>query len=105
MNALDHLPTIIKRLQQALHPQRILLFGSHATGSATADSDLDLLVIMDHIEDPMAATLTALRACADLPVAKDIIVTDQQRLSLRQRMPHTIEAEALHTGREVFHAA
>ncbi len=27
-------------------PQRIILFGSHAYGSPTADSDVDLLVVM-----------------------------------------------------------
>jgi predicted nucleotidyltransferase len=28
------------------HPQKIILFGSHAYGRPTADSDVDLLVIM-----------------------------------------------------------
>ena len=105
MTPLDHLPIIIERLRQALHPQRIVLFGSYATGTAGPDSDLDLLVVVDRVDDPMAAMLTALRACADLPVPKDIIVTDPQRLQRRQVMAHTIEAEALATGREVYHAA
>jgi uncharacterized protein len=29
------------------HPDKIILFGSHATGAATEESDVDLLVISD----------------------------------------------------------
>ena len=39
------LRTVLPRLVAALHPERIILFGSHAEGHATADSDVDLLVI------------------------------------------------------------
>ena len=105
MSALDHLDDVIERLKQALRPQRIVLFGSYAVGGAGPDSDLDLLVMVDRVDDPMAAMLSALRACADLPVPKDIIVTDPARLARRRAMPHTVEAEALATGREVYHAA
>ena len=31
---------------QRFHPKRIILFGSYARGTATEDSDVDLLVIM-----------------------------------------------------------
>lgn len=30
---------------EAIHPQKIILFGSHARGDAKPDSDLDLLII------------------------------------------------------------
>ncbi len=36
---------IIERLKRELHPQRIVLFGSHAVGGAGPDGDLDLLVV------------------------------------------------------------
>ncbi len=38
----------VKRLVDHFQPQRVLLFGSQATGTATTDSDVDLLVIMSH---------------------------------------------------------
>lgn len=85
-------------------PQRIVLFGSHATDTAGPDSERDLLAVVDRVDDPMAAMITALRTCADLPISKDIIVTDPDRLERRLIMPHTIEAEALATGREVYRA-
>lgn len=40
----------IRRLSESIvrefHPERIVLFGSYAHGASTADSDVDLLVVM-----------------------------------------------------------
>ena len=32
----------------AFNPERVILFGSYATGKSTEDSDVDLLVVMNH---------------------------------------------------------
>ena len=36
---------MVRRLAEAVQPERIILFGSHARGDAGLDSDVDLLVI------------------------------------------------------------
>ena len=41
------LPRAVERIAAALHPEKIILFGSHAYGTPTYDSDVDLLVIWD----------------------------------------------------------
>jgi predicted nucleotidyltransferase len=38
---------VCDRIVEKVRPQKIVLFGSHAKGVATKDSDLDLLVIID----------------------------------------------------------
>lgn len=38
----------VKGLVERFHPQSVLLFGSQASGTASEDSDVDLLVVMDH---------------------------------------------------------
>jgi uncharacterized protein len=38
----------VRRLAQEFHPERVILFGSYAHGKPTDDSDVDLLVIMNH---------------------------------------------------------
>lgn len=43
----ETLPQVIERLVQALHPQKIILFGSYAYGDPTPDSDVDWLVVME----------------------------------------------------------
>jgi len=42
----DTLPEAIERIVSALKPEKIILFGSYASGNPTHDSDVDLLVIM-----------------------------------------------------------
>ena len=39
-----YLPLILERLKK-INPAKIILFGSHTQGTASADSDLDLLVV------------------------------------------------------------
>lgn len=39
------LKEVVKNIVKGLRPNRILLFGSHAYGTPTSDSDLDILII------------------------------------------------------------
>lgn len=44
----------VRQLVQELHPQKVILFGSHAYGKPTADSDLDLLIVLTTKEKSLA---------------------------------------------------
>ena len=43
---------LVKRIKAVEKIDKILLFGSEATGTATADSDIDLLVVLDSMTIP-----------------------------------------------------
>jgi hypothetical protein len=47
------LQQIVQRLIQLYQPQRIILFGSLAEGSADGDSDIDLLIVKETPETPL----------------------------------------------------
>jgi len=38
----------VNQLARAFDPERVILFGSYARGNPTEDSDVDLLIVMDH---------------------------------------------------------
>jgi len=38
---------MVDKIVSEIHPEKIILFGSHATGTTTKDSDLDLFIIKD----------------------------------------------------------
>ncbi len=38
----------VAQVVRQFHPQRVVLFGSYAYGTPSADSDVDLLVVMNH---------------------------------------------------------
>jgi len=46
MVSMRDIQAFAKRVAAEFHPQRIILFGSYARGEATADSDVDMLVVM-----------------------------------------------------------
>ena len=41
---LDAIQEMVRRIVRQFHPERVILFGSHARGDAGPDSDVDLLV-------------------------------------------------------------
>ncbi|MBI4581500.1 MAG: nucleotidyltransferase domain-containing protein, partial [Planctomycetes bacterium] len=52
---------VIRRIAGVVRPRRIVLFGSAATGTMTADSDIDLLVLKNDVRNPRQES-TRLRA-------------------------------------------
>jgi len=89
---------------QAVHPVRIVLFGSYAKGAPAPDSDIDLCII--EREAPphgrRAEVARIHRLLARWPVPKDIVVfheRDLARAHVRdwlERIMH--EGEVLHAG-------
>ena len=71
-----------EEIAQAFNPDKIILFGSYAKGSAMAESDVDLLVIEKEPFSPqrsrrkeMARLQMALR---ELPLSKDILLYSRE---------------------------
>jgi uncharacterized protein len=55
-------------------PQKVILFGSYARGAATEDSDVDLLVIMDHDKPRNIEQAISIRLQSDAPFPLDLLV-------------------------------
>ena len=64
-----------ERIVRDFDPLQIILFGSQARGDADRDSDIDMLVVFGELTDNRKTAIDIDRALADLPVAKDIIVS------------------------------
>ena len=68
------LAEIVRRIVVALHPERIILFGSYAYGTPSSDSDVDLLVIMETMARPVDRYLAVSRLIRPRPFPLDILV-------------------------------
>ena len=55
-------PESLKSYCREHHVRRLSLFGSHAKGTANADSDIDLLVEFDHGMEPGLIGLSAMES-------------------------------------------
>jgi predicted nucleotidyltransferase len=82
------------RIARRFHPEKIILFGSHATGTAGPDSDADLLVVMNCRGSRREKAIEMDVAVSDLGMAKDIIVTTPKDYEWRREVPGTIERPA-----------
>ena len=93
----------VKALASALNPKQIYLFGSCAKGTAAADSDIDLLVVVeDGVGEKLSNTSRAYRATRGLPIAKDIIVDHESVFKKRSQWTSSIEREVLNSGKLVY---
>ena len=50
-NPQEAIPEMVRRIVERFHPEKIILFGSHARGDAGPDSDVDLMVVFSEVED------------------------------------------------------
>lgn len=97
------LSTIIGRIVRLMDPMRIVLFGSRARGDAREDSDYDLLVILDHVDDRRATKMAARRSFEDLPIGSDILVATIDEIEGRvPGRPMGAAYWALREGRNVY---
>ncbi len=95
----------VGKLEEALHPTRIYLFGSCAAGTQDSSSDIDLLVVVpDDSEDRLVKTQKAYRATRGLPVARDIIVDHESVFEKRSKWVASIEREVLDNGKLIYGA-
>ena len=56
------------------HPYKIILFGSYATGSATCDSDVDLVVVMP-FRGSVTDKVVEIRGRVEAPFPMDLLVS------------------------------
>lgn len=71
------LPRVVAEVVAAVDPVRVIVFGSLGRGDEQPESDLDLLVIVDHL-DPAARRemMRTVRRAIQAPVPVDVMVTD-----------------------------
>ncbi len=74
------LPRAVERIANALHPEKIILFGSYAYGKPTYDSDVDLLVIWDTDTPRKERHLAVARLLRPRVFALDLLVRTPQEI-------------------------
>jgi len=92
------------RIAKRFHPEKIVLFGSYASGRPTEDSDVDLLVVMQFSGRSVdQAVEMRLEARPSFPV--DLIVRTPEAVSERLRMGDTFISGILNAGRVLYEAS
>ncbi len=95
---------VVERLVAAGHPQRVVAFGSRVRGDATADSDLDMAVVLDHVDPDKPATVGSwLLDGIDLDV--DLLVTDSDRFEAFRQFKTSVHFDIATEGLVLYDRA
>ncbi len=98
----EQIREVARRIGEQPGVVQVWLFGSHATGAAGPDSDVDLLAVYEHEPE---SRLGAMIALGDLvrprPFPLDILVTGAESFRKRRRIVGTLANMVAHDGRVV----
>ena len=100
----ERLDAVVDRIVDAVHPLRIILFGSAARGEVGPDSDVDVLVVMPTGTNRRQTTQYLHTRFFGLPVAVDVVVATPDDLERHRNNLGLIYHTILEEGRELYAA-
>ncbi|MCH8880548.1 MAG: nucleotidyltransferase domain-containing protein [Planctomycetes bacterium] len=95
---------LVRRIVDAVHPLRIILFGSAARGDMGPHSDLDVLVVLRDGTQTTHAENEIYRRMWGFGFAKDIIVVTEDDVRRHASNPYLVIHTALTQGKDLYHA-
>jgi predicted nucleotidyltransferase len=99
----DLLQEVTRRLVEQFQPEQVILFGSHAWGTPTASSDLDVMVIVtDSDLSDYERAVQGHRSLMGLDVAKDVVVKTRAEFDFFRPVRASLEYKVAHRGRVLY---
>jgi uncharacterized protein len=98
----NEIDNLVQRIVARIRPQKVMIFGSYAKGTATIESDLDLLVIKE-TELPMANRADDLKPLlSNALIRVDVHTYTPEEVEEYGREPFSFLNNILITGKIVF---
>ena len=97
----QHIKAFVGKVASQFHPQRVILFGSYAYGKPTADSDVDLLVVMPHEGHP-AVQAAEIRNQIRAGFPMDLVVRSPKEIQRRLAMGDFFIGEIMERGQPLY---
>ncbi len=89
-----------------VHPDEVILFGSHAQGRGGGRSDVDILVVMPDDQEVRQSrrriTGRLYRRLASFPVPKDILVYSRSEVERWRSVPGHVISTGLNEGKQLY---
>jgi len=96
---------ITRRLIEASHPKKIILFGSFARGDFNENSDIDILVIEETVASKHTEMVRLRKVLRGILIPIDVLVISENEFSERSTTPSNIYYWAKKEGKTLYEAA
>ena len=93
---------VIQQIVDAVHPEKIVLFGSYAYGRPRRASDVDLLVVMGSHKRPVDRTIEVSKSLRFYPFPMDILVRTPQEIERRIAMGDSFYEDVMTKGKVLY---
>ena len=95
---------LVAQIVEAVHPLKVILFGSAARGEVGSESDLDVFVVMPDGTPRLKTARELYRRIAGIGVPFDILVATPRLLEMHRDNPGLIYGTILREGRVLYAA-
>ena len=96
---------IVERITERFRPEKIILFGSYARGTQTADSDADLLIVMNVPESKRSAAVEIDLVLVGIPIPTDVIVVTPEDVERHRDCLGNVIRDAIREGKVLYERA
>lgn len=101
----DKITDITNKIVGKFDPEKIILFGSYARGTRTAESDVDLLIVLPVSGSKRDKTIEIRVAVSDIHLSKDIFVETPEDFERYKNIIGTIAYPAFKEGKVIYEKA
>lgn len=98
----DVINQIISKILEVIKPDKIILFGSQARGTADSDSDYDVLIIKNEIPDYFNSLKQIYRKMLEIDARVDIVLKSSEDVEKSKQKIVSITKEALKEGIVIY---
>ncbi|MBI5059235.1 nucleotidyltransferase domain-containing protein [candidate division KSB1 bacterium] len=93
---------IVDRIVKAIHPHKVILFGSRARGTEHAHSDLDLLVVADSDKPRWERAAPIYGTLSDIMVQTDLLVYTPAEIEAWKDVRQAFITTAVREGKVLY---
>jgi predicted nucleotidyltransferase len=94
--------TIVRRIVDAIHPIKVVMFGSRARGQTRPTSDLDLLIVAESREPRHRRAIPIYGALSDILLPMDIVVYTPDEAADWSEVRQALVTTALREGKVLY---
>ena len=105
MNGKENISEIVNKIASGYNPEKIILFGSYATGNPNEDSDLDLFVIKDTDLPRPQRTVLVRKMIYGSMIPIDLIVYTPKEIEESKENKFGFVYEVLNNGKTLYERA